>query len=173
MKGCGIYAIVNLVTNDMYIGSAVCMARRWRMHRHYLKHGRHHCTHLQNAFAKYSPDNFSFEVIEFVDLPTNLIAREQFWLDFFAPAYNKRKIANSCLGSKRTAEARARMSESRRGIKQSPETIAKRAAALRGRPRPPEVRAKISASRMGLKPTAETRIKLSLAKRKIAQEVRI
>jgi len=173
MKGRGIYAIVNLVTNDMYIGSAVCMARRWRMHRHYLKHSTHHCKHLQNAFAKYSADSFSFEVIEFVDNPADLIAREQVWIDFFAPTYNKRKIANSCLGCKRSPEARARMSESRRGLKQSPETKEKRAAALRGRPRPAHVRAKISASRMGLKLTPETRAKISLAKRKTAQEVRV
>jgi len=173
MKDSGIYAIVNLVTNDMYIGSSVCMARRWRMHRHYLNHGEHHCTHLQNAFRKYSADNFSFEVVEFVDVKTDLIPREQFWLDLFLPAYNKRKIANSCLGCKRSPEARARMAESQRGRKQSPETIAKRAAALRGRPRPAEVRAKISASHMGLKPTPETRIKLSLAKKKLTQEVQI
>jgi len=161
----GIYAIINTVTSDMYVGSAVCMARRWNVHKHHLRRGTHHCTHLQNAYNKRGSDTFTFEIVEIVENVNDLIRREQFWIDFFSPKYNKRKIANSCIGVKRSPEFCAHMSNIQRGRKQSAETIAKRAAALRGRSRPEHVRAKISASRMGVKPSLETRAKLSAAKK--------
>lgn len=156
-----IYAIVNNVTRDMYVGSAVAVNRRWAAHMCNLRKGKHHCKHLQNAFGKYGADAFHWEIIQFVEEKTDLIAREQFWIDFFKPAYNKRKIANSCLGVKRSAQARENMRQAQLGRKQSPETIAKRSAALKGKARPAEVCAKISASHVGIRPTAETRLKMS------------
>ena len=156
-----IYAIVNQATRDMYVGSAVAVNRRWNAHRCQLRAGKHHCLHLQNAHAKYGETAFDWEIVEFVDDANNLLAREQFWINFFQPTYNKRKKAESCLGYKHTDEARQRMADAQRGAKQSPETIAKRSAALKGRARPDEVRAKISASRIGIRPNAETRAKMS------------
>jgi group I intron endonuclease len=156
-----IYAIVNTKTSDMYVGSAVDVARRWRRHNHDLRKNIHACRHLQNAYHKYGETAFDWEIIEAVDCKENLIPREQVWLNFFRPAYNKRSIANSCLGLKRSPEAREKMRQAHLGRKQSPETIAKRAAALRGKPRSPEVRAKISASHIGIKPSAESRAKMS------------
>jgi group I intron endonuclease len=149
----------------MYIGSAVNIARRWRVHKHYLEKGKHPSTHLQNSYEKHTSAVFSYNIIEFVDDKDKLIAREQVWIDFFNPQYNKRKIANSCLGVKRSDEARAKMSAAQKGKKHSPETIAKRSAALKGRPRPDHVKAKISASHIGIKPSEATKIKMSLAKK--------
>ncbi len=156
-----IYAIVNTETCDMYVGSAVDVARRWRRHTHDLRKKVHACRHLQNAYHKYGADTFDWEIIETVDYKEDLIPREQFWLNFFRPAYNKRRVANSCFGLKRSPEARKNMRQAQLGRKQSPETIAKRAAALRGKPRPVEVRAKISASHIGIKPSAEAKAKMS------------
>ena len=156
-----IYAIVNNVTRDMYVGSAVAVNRRWNAHRCNLRKGTHHCKHLQNAHAKYGEDSFDWEIIEFVNDKFNLIQREQFWIDFFKPVYNKRKIAESCLGAKRSVESRLKMAQAQLGRKQSAETIAKRSAALKGRARPLEIRAKISASHMGIVPNAESRAKMS------------
>ena len=163
-----IYAIVNNVTRDMYVGSAVAVNRRWNRHLHDLRKNIHACVHLQNAYCKYGADAFDWEIVQFVDDKKNLISREQFWIDFFRPAYNKRKIATSCLGLTRTPEAKERMRQAQLGRKQSAETIAKRSAALKGRPRSPEVRAKISASHKGIVPNAATRAKMSeSAKRRI------
>jgi group I intron endonuclease len=162
----GIYAITNTATNSMYIGSAVNISRRWRVHKHHLEKGTHHSKHLQNSYVKHTSAMFSYEIIEFVEDKNNLLKREQVWLDFFKPAYNKRKIADSCLGLKRSDEAKAKMSAAQKGKKQSPETIAKRAAALRGKPRPAHVRAKISASHIGIRPSEESRVKMSIAKKK-------
>ncbi len=156
-----IYAIVNSVTRDMYVGSAVAVNRRWNAHRSQLRNGKHHCKHLQNAHIKYGADNFDWEIIELVSNAADLIEREQFWLDFFAPAYNKRKIADSCLGVLRSSESKQKMSLAQTGRKQSPETIAKRSAALKGKPRSAETRAKISASHIGIRPDDIARAKMS------------
>ena len=158
-----IYAIVNNVTRDMYVGSAVAVSRRWAAHLCNLRKGSHHCEHLQNAYRKHGPDAFDWEVVQFVENKEELIKHEQFWIDFFQPVYNKRKIANSCLGVKRSQRSRNNMRNAQLGRKQTPETIAKRSAALKGRPRPPEVRAKISASRVGIRPSAESRLKMSIS----------
>lgn len=161
MTTAGVYAIVNTETSDMYVGSAINIVRRWRRHTYDLRKNIHACRHLQNAYYKYGADAFDWEIVEAVDRKEDLISREQFWIDFFRPKYNKRLIANSCLGLKRSPEAREKMRQAHLGRKQSPETIAKRAAALRGKARPPEVRAKISASHIGIKPSAEARAKMS------------
>jgi group I intron endonuclease len=156
-----IYAIVNNVTRDMYVGSAVAVNRRWNSHRCNLRNGTHHCKHLQNAHVKYGENAFDWEIIQFVDDKTELIKKEQFWIDFFQPTYNKRKIANSCLGVKRSEESRLKMSAAQTGKKQSEETKAKRSAALTGRSRPLKVREKISASHVGIVPNETTRAKMS------------
>jgi group I intron endonuclease len=156
-----IYAIVNNVTHDMYVGSAVAVNRRWNAHRSQLRNGKHHCKHLQNAHVKYGDNGFDWEIIELVANKEDLIKREQFWLNFFQPVYNKRKIADSCFGVKRSEESRKKMSLAQMGRKQSAQTIAKRSAALKGKPRSLEVRAKISASHIGIVPNAESRAKMS------------
>ena len=158
----------------MYVGSAVAVNRRWNRHKHDLRKNVHACQHLQNAYLKYGEEAFGWEIVEFIDRKEDLIRREQFWIDFFRPAYNKRKIANSCLGLTRTPEAKEKMRQSQLGRKQSAETIAKRAAALRGKPRPPDVRAKISASHVGIRPSSETRAKMSeSAKRRMKKWVQL
>ena len=156
-----IYAIVNNVTCDMYVGSAVAVNRRWNAHRSQLRNGKHHCEHLQNAHAKYGEDGFDWEIVELVPNAINLIAREQFWLDFFQPTYNKRKIADSCLGVKRSAASRLKMSAAQTGKKQSEEAKFKRSESLKGRARPLAVREKISASHIGIIPNEVTRAKMS------------
>lgn len=156
-----IYAIVNQSTRDMYVGSAVAVNRRWSVHKCQLRSGKHHCKHLQNAYAKYGESGFDWEIIETVADKNNLIGREQFWLDFFQPSYNKRKIADSCLGVKRSIESRQKMSMSQLGRKQSEETKLKRSISLKGKPRSAETRAKISASHKGIRPSEASRAKMS------------
>lgn len=107
-----IYAIVNNVTRDMYVGSAVAVSRRWRAHRNLLTKQRHYNTRLQRAYDKYGANTFDWEVIQFIDDKSKLIQQEQFWIDFFNPSYNGRPIANSLLGTKFSAETRAKMSAS-------------------------------------------------------------
>jgi group I intron endonuclease len=107
-----IYAIVNNVTRDMYVGSAVAVNRRWSAHRNLLTKQCHYNARLQRAYNKYGANTFDWEIIQFVDDKTKLIAQEQFWIDFFKPAYNGRPIANSPLGTRASDETRAKMSAS-------------------------------------------------------------
>lgn len=59
-----IYKIVNVVTDDFYVGSAIKPKRRKWEHWDALKKGTHHCEALQAAWAEFSPDAFEFVVVE-------------------------------------------------------------------------------------------------------------
>lgn len=107
-----IYAIVNNVTRDMYVGSSVGVNRRWSAHRNLLTKKCHYNSRLQRAYDKYGSSSFDWEIIQFVDDKSQLITREQFWMNFFAPVYNVRPVANSPLGTKASDETRAKMSVS-------------------------------------------------------------
>jgi group I intron endonuclease len=107
-----IYAIVNNVTRDMYVGSSVGVNRRWSAHRNLLTKKCHYNSRLQRAYDKYGSSSFDWEIIQFVDDKSQLITREQFWMNFFAPVYNGRPVANSPLGTKASDETRAKMSVS-------------------------------------------------------------
>lgn len=167
----GIYSITNTVNGKKYIGSAVNIKARISRHKLELRRGEHHSQKLQNAWNKYGSDAFVFSVVEFVELRSDLIAREQEWIIKHSSCecgYNVLAFAGSALGYKHRPESIAKFSASRRGIKfseehkaklsewqkgstHSDETKAKRSAALKGRPRHPDVVAK-----MGRKNSPET-----------------
>jgi len=106
----GIYNIRNIINNDIYVGSASNIKNRWNVHRHKLSNNKHVNIHLQRAFNKYGSENFIFEVIEYVD-KSNLIIREQNWIDFFQPEYNIRKVAHNNTGVKWSTESRKKASD--------------------------------------------------------------
>jgi len=129
----GIYAIVNKVTGKKYIGSAVNLQQRWRVHRHELRKGIHHSVVLQRAYNKYGEDNLEYSVLEYCS-PDELIIREQKYIDMHKPEYNiaptagsmlgfrhsletKIKIGLSSLGRKHTEEEKKKISESQKGEK--------------------------------------------------------
>lgn len=60
----GIYAIINLHNNKVYIGQARCLDTRRRHHFHKLRHNTHKCGHLQAAFNKYGEAGFRFDVLK-------------------------------------------------------------------------------------------------------------
>jgi group I intron endonuclease len=75
-----IYTIRNLVNDCFYVGSTTNRKERWRTHRNKLRAGKHHCRHLQNAWAKYGEEKFLFSVVEEVLDITLLQAAEDVWL---------------------------------------------------------------------------------------------
>ena len=166
LSGSGIYAIWNVNTGRPYVGSAVCIRVRWMEHRKFLRAQRHHSPKLQHSWAKHTEAAFKFEVLEFVADPSDLVGREQHWmdaLDAVQGGYNCAPRAGSQLGYKHSEESRRRMSEAgkRRAAKGilngkgrivSDEARAKMSAAARARKSPPpsdETKAKISASLTG------------------------
>lgn len=102
----GIYSIINIINNKMYIGSTINFSNRWSRHRYNLNNTNHSNSHLRSSWLKYGPENFIFSVIEYVEDITQLELREQFWMDKFKPEYNKRLIAENNLGIKLTDEQR-------------------------------------------------------------------
>lgn len=78
----GIYAINNLETGKIYVGSSKNIEKRYDEHRYALRRGDHFNYHLQNAWNKYGEKAFQFIVCEYVENLESLVEREQYWLDF-------------------------------------------------------------------------------------------
>lgn len=76
----GIYEIINLTTNKVYIGHSKRMSQRWLDHQKDLNKNKHTNCHLQYAWNKYGKDDFIFRKIEFVEnIKEKLIEREVHW----------------------------------------------------------------------------------------------
>lgn len=102
----GVYQIKNLVNSKIYIGSTSCSFKtRWASWRGDLKNGRTKNKHLQNAWNKYGKDAFEFSVLEVVENKSEVLEREQYWIDTLKPEYNNRPNASSNLGWKMPKEA--------------------------------------------------------------------
>ncbi|HTJ49447.1 MAG TPA: GIY-YIG nuclease family protein [Cyclobacteriaceae bacterium] len=107
----GVYAILNMVTRDFYIGSAKNFLDRKNRHFKYLKAGNHQNYKLQQAYNEYGEEAFRMKVLENVEDLSLLLSREQYWMDKYRPTYNLRVIAESNLGMKYSPETKKRMSE--------------------------------------------------------------
>lgn len=177
----GIYAIRNTANGKLYVGSAKNIGARWRVHRCQLAGGKHHSPYLCRSWLKHGPTAFVFEVLEPVASFTDLIPREQFWIDALNSVvpngYNVVPKAGSCLGAIRGAPSQAHRDAVSRGNKGkivSAETRARLSAALKGNEkhklslrglrRSAATRAKIGASKKGTTHTPETKVKMRIAK---------
>lgn len=94
----GIYQILNLITNEKYIGSSKNLKNRKSQHFTSLRRNVHNNLHLQNAFNKHGEQNFRFEILASNIPIEDLIDLEQLCLDVTQPEYNKRTIAHSNQG---------------------------------------------------------------------------
>lgn len=113
----GIYKIINLVNNKIYIGSAVNFNKRKNNHKSKLLMNKHHSKKLQNAWNKYGFENFEFEIIEECE-KEKLIEREQYYIDLynsFNEGYNCCPIAGSSLGAKRSDDFKRSQSDRNMG----------------------------------------------------------
>lgn len=122
----GIYCIRNLVSGRHYVGSGKRISHRWKSHRHLLRDGRHHSRTLQRSWNKHGEEAFSFDVLELVDDLSQLVAREQFWINALHAAdpnrgFNVSPTAGNCLGVRHTSETRSKLSAQRKGRTKSPE----------------------------------------------------
>lgn len=142
-KKSGIYKLI--ISDGEYIGSALYLTKRIRSHYNALIRGNHKNIHLQRAFDKYQ--NFDFDVLEIVDLKSDLIIREQFYIDTMKPKYNIAHIAGSQLGFKHSDETKLRISQMQIGKVLSSETIER-----------------MRISKLGWSPTLEQRKNYSLSK---------
>lgn len=106
-----IYLITCLVNGKIYVGSATDFHNRWHGYRKYGRPDTIDGRLIERAIKKHGFDNFEFEILEHVPDKTQLIAREQHWLDTLRPwdrkvGYNIQHIADSPIGIKRSLETR-------------------------------------------------------------------
>lgn len=59
MKLSGIYAILNIANDKLYVGSAVDLYMRWKLHVFSLENSKHYNKYLQNAWCKHGRDNLA------------------------------------------------------------------------------------------------------------------
>jgi group I intron endonuclease len=60
---CGIYKIINLVNNKIYIGQSIDIERRWNDEKKLISVN----SHLKNSFNTYGLENFKFEIFHICD----------------------------------------------------------------------------------------------------------
>jgi group I intron endonuclease len=110
----GIYQILCIPTQKIYIGSTINLHLRWRDHSIALRKGTHSNPYLQHAWNKYGEARFCFSVLELVDAP-ELLDAEQKWIDKTRCTdenigFNIAPRAGSSLGIKRRLESRQKVS---------------------------------------------------------------
>lgn len=128
----GIYAIVNKNNGKRYIGSSFDIVQRWKRHARLLNTGKHHSTHLQNAWNKYGAVSFDFVILQ--ECPEcDLIVNEQRYIDLFNPEYNVSPTAGRTFGVIRSDEYRAKQSKSQSGKVISEETRQKISDGMKGK----------------------------------------
>jgi len=103
----GIYRIINLTNENAYIGSSVCLDRRFASYYSFKFIDRRQTSLICKALLKYGYSKFRLEVIEYCPVE-NLLQREQYYLDLLKPKYNILTTAGSSLGYKHTKETIAK-----------------------------------------------------------------
>lgn len=90
----GIYKIVNLINNKIYIGSSKNLQHRKRQHFSDLRLNKHRNEHLQRSYNKHGLENFSFTVVEYCNIDI-LLEREKYYIELCNPEYNMRPITDT------------------------------------------------------------------------------
>lgn len=78
---CGVYVLMDVVGNKLYVGSSVDLTRRATQHFRSLEEGIHFNRELQYLWDLHTASSFSFIVLERVEDRLELEAREQIWLN--------------------------------------------------------------------------------------------
>jgi group I intron endonuclease len=111
--------------NLIYVGSAVNFTERKIRHKYQLKKNIHKNTYLQNLYNKYGVEKLCFEILDYINTPTDLIPREQYFISLLKPQLNILPTAGSAFGYKHTEEAKKKISEKNTGRKMTSEQIQK------------------------------------------------
>lgn len=106
-KNKGVYALVNTITNDMYIGSSINIGCRIEKHFSWLRNNKHLNCSLQESVNKHSIKAFKVFVLEFTD---DLVNKEQYYVDLHKPTLN---ITIEIINNTPSTISRERMSKTR------------------------------------------------------------
>lgn len=161
----GIYSLS--INNKIYIGSACNLYNRLHTHKSLLLKGVHGNQIIQRSFNKYK--KLQFSILELCKI-TDLISREQHYMDVLHPKLNIRKIAYSNLGLKVSEETKRKHSISTKNWHKeygfSRETKLKMSKAALGKVISTEQREKLRQANIGKVLSIETKKYLSLYMRK-------
>jgi group I intron endonuclease len=166
----GVYVIHNKVNQNFYVGSTNNFRKRWVLHVHLLRSGKHHSPHLQSAWNKYGEESFVFHRLMFIDDRVQRLSLEQHLLNTLPSVYNVSRVAISSSGCVRSPETRAKMALS---LQRDPSRIEQiRQLGLRSKSE--YHKALIAEAHFGIRPSDATRAKLraSSAKRWARKEER-
>lgn len=104
----GVYRWTNKLNGNTYVGSAIDLRKRFyhyyslKLMELYLKKRN---SSIYRALIKYGHSNFSLEILEYCE-PSQVIEREQFYIDSLSPTYNILNIAGSKFGFKHSDETK-------------------------------------------------------------------
>lgn len=142
-KKSGVYRWTHKDSGKYYIGSSIDLGRRFSSYFSYLWITSQAKTSIIcKSLLKYGYSEFSLEILEYCD-SQDTIKREQFYIDSLYPEYNILKIAGSRLGSKQSAETKAKIILALTGRKSSDITKSKQRVAKLGIARDDITRAKL------------------------------
>lgn len=128
----GIYAIRNLVNENMYIGQSINLYHRKAAHFSFLSYGTHHNVYLQRAYNFYGKDAFVFDVLLYCE-PNELTRYEQELVNKLKPKYNLRTICvDSPRGTTKSEELKQQISKKLMGRIFTDEHRRKKSDAQRG-----------------------------------------
>lgn len=142
----GVYLIEIKGNNLKYIGSSKNLYVRKNTHFNGLKRNNHSNQHLQNSFNKYGEENYSFTVLELIDIEL-LIKREQYYIDTFG----MENLYNVC---KKVGDT-SKMITKRKGQTLSEKHKENISKAMKGRVMPEQTKHKIRKSHLGKKLSKE------------------
>lgn len=117
---CGVYRWTNKITGSSYIGSSTNLTRRFVNYYSPVflqKEVSKFKSIIYSALLKYGYSNFKLEILEYCE-PSDVISREQYYLNLFKPDYNILTTAGSTQGYKHSKETLAKL----KGRKHSSET---------------------------------------------------
>jgi group I intron endonuclease len=110
----GVYALVNNINGNAYIGSGVDLYSRLRdYHQPWYLASRTNLV-IVRAINKYGMENFTLVVLEFTT-PELAVPSEQIWIDSHSPEYNTSPTASSSLGVKHTEQGKIKIREGMTG----------------------------------------------------------
>ncbi len=120
----GIYLLHNSVNGKQYIGSGYNLSRR--LSTYYYSSRLIDKRHISNSILKYGHDNFSVVILEIFNkdsiIKTNLIKKEQYYINLYKPILNINTIVGSSLGFIHTDETKKLISEFNKGKNLSEKT---------------------------------------------------
>lgn len=172
----GIYSIKQKsLGRVVYVGSSQYTRDRIGNHKWMLNNHAHNNPYLQSVWDKYGEGDFEFSIVEEVD-KSNLVEREQFWLDTLRPLCTLAVPADTPSGWGHSAASKERISKANRGKIVSEETRQRMSEANRLRWQdpnhipPPSPFLPGNKVWLGKKHSEETRRKMSETRKKIWQD---